>query len=78
MQTLKFETVIDETHTLSLVLPDNVRPGKAEVLVTVDVDEPEASFTPMTDKEFDELMRFGDGRRLGDISLKELIAEGRR
>ncbi|MCL2641353.1 MAG: hypothetical protein FWD53_10940 [Phycisphaerales bacterium] len=78
MTTLRFETMIDEMHTLSLVLPSNVRPGKAEVVVTVDVDEPNAAFTPMTNEEFDELMHFGDGRRLGDISLKELIAEGRR
>ena len=78
MRTLKFEAVIDEMHTLSLVLPETIRPGKAEVVVTVESDEPEEALPPMSNKEFEELMRFGDGRRLGDISLKELIAEGRR
>lgn len=78
MQTLKLDAVIDETHTISLVLPACFRPGKAEVVVTVDEGEPKAENKPMTDEEFEELMRFGDGRRLDGISIKELIAEGRK
>ena len=78
MQTLRFNAVIDERRTLSLVLPDGVCPGKAEVIVTVGMEEPGPKFTPMSDEEFEKLMRFGDGRRLGGLSLKEMAAEGRR
>ena len=78
MQTLKFDAVIDETHTISLVLPGYIRPGKAEVVVTVDEDAREVKNTPLTDKEFEELMCFGDGRRLDGLSIKELIAESRK
>ena len=83
MQTLKLDAVIDEAHTISLVLPANFRPGKAEVIVMVDANEPKADkpktpFKRMSDEEFEKLMHFGDGRRLDGISLRELIMEGRR
>jgi hypothetical protein len=78
MQALKFDAVINEAHTLTLVLPDHIRPGKAEVVVMVDADDPSAASAPMTDEEFEALMRFGDGRRLDGLSIKDLIAEGRR
>ena len=81
MQAFKFKTVIDETHTLSLVLPSTVRPGTADVTVVLEMDEPRktagTSESP-TDELLERLMRFGDGRRLGGLSIKELAAEGRR
>ena len=78
MQTLRFNAIIDERHGLSLTLPGHIRPGRAEVVVTVEMDEPGPGFTPMGDDEFEQLMRFGDGCRLGGLSLKEMAAEGRR
>ena len=33
---------------------------------------------PLTDAEFETLCHCGDGRRLDGISIKELVAEGRR
>ena len=33
---------------------------------------------PLTDAEFEALLRCGDGRRLDGISIKELVSEGRR
>ena len=81
MQTLKFKAVIDETHTLSLVLPSTVRPGTADVTVVLEMDEPRetaGAAKSAAEEAYEALLRFGDGRRLGGISIKELVAEGRR
>ena len=81
MQTLHFEAVIDESRTLSLALPGHVRPGMARVTVTVDTDTPSAdpgAGPSPAEMAYEKLLRFGDGRRLDGISIKELVAEGRR
>jgi len=81
VQTLKFDAVIDEKRTLSLVLPDSVRPGKAEVTVVLELDasgETTGAVKSPAEEAYEALLRFGDGRRLGGLSIKEMVAEGRR
>ena len=81
MQTLNFDAVIDERRTLSLVLPGNIRPGKAKVTVMLEdggsmkIDRTAKS---TADEILEAFMRFGDGRRLDGITIKEMAAEGRR
>ena len=81
MQTLNFDAVIDERRILSLVLPDSIRPGRAKVTVMLETERPldkTDSVKSAAKAAYDELLRFGDGRRLGGLSIKELVAEGRR
>jgi len=81
MQALKFKVAIDETHTLSLVLPAGVYPETADVIVLLEEPASKRSIStddPLSDEEFEELLRIGDGQRLDGLSIKELVAEGRR
>ncbi len=76
MQTLKFKTIIDEERVLSLTLPADIRPGTADVIVMLEDDERPGA--PLSNELYEELLRFGDGRRLGGLSIREMAAEGRR
>ncbi len=78
MSTLKFKTVIDERRTLSLTLPATTRPGMADVIVMLKDDAPWEPVASPSDEVFDALMRFGDGRRLGGLSIRKMAAEGRK
>lgn len=78
MQTLTFKTVIDERRMLSLSLPKTIRTGAADVVVTLNDDDPWEPAKFPSDETFSSLMRFGDGRRLGGLSIREMAAEGRR
>ena len=81
MQTLQFQAVIDEKRILSLVLPSTVRLGKASVTVVLEEDEPRETVgvaKSAAEEAYEALLHFGDGRRLGGLSIKELVAEGRR
>ena len=78
VQTFTFKTTIDEKRVLSLALPADIRPGAADVIVMLEDDESGSLVKPVSDEMFDALMCFGDGRRLGGLSIKEIAAEGRR
>ena len=78
MQAFKFKTVIDETHTLSLVLPSTVRPGTTDVTVVLEVDEPVKTVKSPSPETVEALRTFHKGRRLNGLTLRELKEEGRR
>ena len=75
MQTLEFDTVIDEKRVLSLTLPAGVSLGPARVMVVLEPGETVKRPSPETVKA---LKAFHKGRRLDGISLRELREEGRR
>jgi hypothetical protein len=81
MTTLRYRTIIDERRILELTLPSTIRPGTADVTVMLEYDEGNAAAgatEPPSEAVIEALMRFGDGRRLGGLSIKEMAAEGRR
>ena len=83
MQTLTFNAVIDERRLLSLALPNDIRLGRAKVTVTLEEDSAKqeamapAGASRVPDEVHEQMLRFGDGRLLGDMSLRDLISEGR-
>lgn len=78
MKMLKFKTFIDEERVLSLTLPADTRPGAADIIVMLAEDGPKSAEAPLSDELFNELLRFGDGRTLGGLSIRDMAAEGRR
>lgn len=78
MQAVKMKAAIGENRTLSLTLPATVRPGMADVIVLLEEDETRVPAKFPSDSVFEELLHFGDGRRLDGLSIKEMLAEGRR
>ena len=81
MPFMTFEAEIGENRILSLLLPCYVHPGKASVTVVFeegDAAKADESPKPGATETFELFMRFGDGRRLDGITIKELVAEGRR
>ncbi len=72
MQAMKFKATIGANRILSLTLPASVRPGAADVIVLLEDDETWLPEKIPSDEVFEELLRFGDGRRLGGLSIREM------
>lgn len=81
MRTLKLKGIVDSNRKLSLTLPPETPVGEVDVIVQVDDagnKEDDEETKRRKEKALAELKEFHKGRTLGDITLRELIAEGRR
>ena len=69
MKAIKLEAVIDERHELHLKLPDNIKAGRAEVIVMVEDDDDLSREQPVLEEATRPRRKFGQFR--GQIQIAD-------
>lgn len=78
MRTIKIKATVDEELNLSAKVPADVPSGTVDVILFVEADDGIPYTPPLGNDSFEQLMTFHKGRSLGDVTLEELLTEGRR